>query len=140
MSVAGVRIVVYRNAFLILKNPIPSHLDTCAAQAVIEAHGGVLAKLTTFARGDPSWKKYTYLKSEFNLDFEESTSNLTPYNAREKKSVKKDDPPRLGTLQEFQPYSNICGLIALSSTGLPNAGAIFDAIQEVKESAPPSYD
>eukprot|EP01033_Poteriospumella_lacustris_P000856 gene856-612_t len=117
-----------------------SRWDTCGAQAVIEAHGGVLAKMTTFAKGDAEWKKYTYLKSESNLDFEENTSNLTPYNARNKKLINKNDPPRLGTLEEFQPYSNICGLIALSATGLPNARHIFDAIQEVQQGMPPSYD
>lgn len=111
-----------------------SSIDTCGAQAVIEAHGGVLAKMTTFAKDDPEWKKYTY------LDFEENTSNLTPYNAHNKKLINKNDPPRLGTLEEFQPYSNICGLIALSATGLPNARHIFDAIQEVQQSIPPSYD
>jgi hypothetical protein len=96
--------------------------------------------MTPFARGDRVWKSYTYLKSEVNLDFEENTSNLTPYNSRDKKAIKKGDPPRLGTLEEFQPYSNICGLIALSATGLPNADFIFEAIQEVKEQEPPSYD
>jgi hypothetical protein len=107
---------------------------------VIEAHGGILAKLTTFVNGDKDWKGYTYLKSTENLDFEEGTSNLTPYNCKDKKSIKKGDAPRIGTLAEFQPYSNICGLIALSATGLASVDKIFEGIQDVKTVAPPSYD
>jgi 3'-phosphoadenosine 5'-phosphosulfate (PAPS) 3'-phosphatase len=115
-------------------------IDTCAAQAVIEAHGGVLAKLTSFVNGDRDWKHYTYLKSNSNLDFEANTSNLTPFNSKDKKAIKKGDPPRIGTLEEFQAYSNICGLIALSREGLTSAENIFNAVQEVKVTHPPSYD
>lgn len=117
-----------------------SRWDTCGAQAVIEAHGGVLAKMTSFVRGDKDLKHYTYLKSTDNLDFEEGVSNVTPYNVKDKKSIKKGDPARIGTLAEFAPYSNICGLIALSSSGLSQLDTIFDAIQEVKQTQPPSYD
>lgn len=91
-------------------------------------------------RGDKNWQRYTYLKSADNLDFEEGVSNLTPYNSKDKKAVKKGDPARIGTLAEFAPYSNICGLIALSASGLANVDTIFDAIQEVKQTHPPSYD
>lgn len=115
-------------------------VDTCAAQAVIEAHGGVLGKLTSFVNGDRSWKHYTYLKSATNLDFEENASNLTPFNSKDKKAIKKGDPPRIGKLEEFQAYSNICGLIALSREGLASSEQIFNAIQEVKQTHPPSYD
>ncbi len=115
-------------------------VDTCAAQAVIEAHGGVLAKMTSFVRGDKDWNHYTYLKSSDNVDVEEGVSNITPYNAKDKKSIKKGDAPRIGTLSEFAPYSNVCGLIALSASGLANVDTIFDAIQEVKQTQPPSYD
>eukprot|EP00697_Spironema_sp_BW2_P000737 gnl/Spiro4/11002_TR5833_c0_g1_i1.p1 gnl/Spiro4/11002_TR5833_c0_g1~~gnl/Spiro4/11002_TR5833_c0_g1_i1.p1 ORF type:complete len:218 (+),score=10.61 gnl/Spiro4/11002_TR5833_c0_g1_i1:81-656(+) len=118
-----------------------SRWDTCAAQAVIEAHGGCLAKLTSFVNGDNSkWHHYTYKKSDSNLDFEENTANLTPYNAREKKSIKKGDAPRLGKLEEFQAYSNLCGLIALSAEGLANKDRIFETIQQVKATHPASYD
>jgi hypothetical protein len=115
-------------------------LDTCGAQAVIEAHGGILAKLTSFVGGDKEWKGYTYLKSDQNLDFEDNTSNLTPFNSKDKKAIKKGDPPRIGKLDEFQAYSNISGLIALSREGLTNVDKIFDTIQEVKATHPPSYD
>jgi hypothetical protein len=128
--------------FLLLKSLFSYRVwvDTCGAQAVIEAHGGVLTKLTPFVQGSKLWKHYTYLQSANNLDFEENTSNLTPYNAKDKKSIKKGDAPRLGKLEEFQPYSNIVGLLALSASGLPEVDRIFDAIQEVKTTHPPSYD
>lgn len=106
---------------------------------MIEANGGVLSKLTTFSNSK-QLSSYTYLKSAANLDFEPNTSNLTPYNARDKKSIKKDSPARHGNLEEFQPYSNICGLLALSAEGLPNIEKIYSCIQEAKEIAPPSYD
>lgn len=91
-------------------------------------------------KGDKNFNHYTYVKSEFNADFEENTANLTPYNARDKKLVKKGDPPRLGKLDEFQAYSNICGLIALSKDGLAGVDRIFETIQQVKVTHPPSYD
>jgi hypothetical protein len=116
-------------------------LDTCGAQAVIEAHGGVLAKMTSFVKGDhQKWNHYTYRMSDSNLDFEENTANLTPYNSRDKKLIKKGDAPRLGKLDEFQAYSNLCGLVALSREGLANKDRIFEAIQQVKATHPPAYD
>lgn len=114
--------------------------DTCAAQAILEAHGGILAKMTPFVKGNKEWQSYTYLKSIDNLDFEEGTSNLTPYNSKDKKAIKKGEPSRIGTLAEFAAYSNILGLVALSSAGLESVDKIFQTIQELKETVPPSYD
>jgi hypothetical protein len=96
--------------------------------------------MTSFVGGDKAWQRYTYLKSSHNLDFEEGVSNLTPYNSKDKKAVKKGEPARIGTLAEFAAYSNICGLIALSASGLANVDTIFDAMQDVKQTQPPSYD
>ena len=107
---------------------------------MIEAHGGVLAKLTPFVCGEKGLRQYTYLQSTTNLDFVPNTSNLTPYNSKDKKAIKKGDAPRIGTLEEFQPYSNIVGLLALSASGLPEIDTIFQAVQEVKAIHPPSYD
>jgi len=125
-----------------------SRWDTCAAQAVIEAHGGILQKLTSFV-SSKELKGYTYLKSALNLDYEENCANLTPYNAASKTAVKKGDPPRKGRVEEFAPYSNLCGLLALRSTacstGIDGATSasldeIYAAIQSVKESTPPAFD
>jgi 3'-phosphoadenosine 5'-phosphosulfate (PAPS) 3'-phosphatase len=116
-----------------------SRWDTSAAQAVIEAHGGILSKLTKFI-ANKSIESYTYLASEDNLDFEENTSYLTAYNVKDKKLVKKGDAPRIGTLSEFKAYSNICGLLALNRDGLTSLDHIYEAIQKVKATTEPSYD
>ena len=72
-----------------------SRWDTSGAQAVIEAYGGTLSKLSTFiaatADGTPvatcatAFSSYTYLKSPTNLDFESGSAALTPFNATDKK-------------------------------------------------------
>ena len=108
---------------------------------MLEAHGGVLSKLTSFA-ARKELSSYTYLKSPsgLNLDFEEGAASLTPYNAADKKLVKKGEAPRKGAHAEFAPYSNICGLLALSSTGLPLLEEVHEAILAVQGAAPPAYD
>ena len=63
-----------------------SRWDTCGAQACIEAYGGVMAKLSTFA-SSPELKSYTYLKGETNLDFVAGESNMTPYNVNVSRHV-----------------------------------------------------
>eukprot|EP01039_Chlorochromonas_danica_P004782 gene4782-5242_t len=114
-----------------------SRWDTCAAQAALEAHGGVLAKLTTFVQSK-ALASYRYVKSEVNVDFEPQTAALTPYNARDKKV--KVEGKKLGELEEFAPYSNLCGLLALNRDSLPNLDGIHEAIQKSKEAHGLSYD
>ncbi len=106
---------------------------------MIEAHGGILSKLTRFV-ADKSLQSYTYLQSAVNLDFEEDTSFLTAYNTTNKALVKKGEAPKIGALADFKAYSNICGLLALNKDGLANLDTIFAAIQVVKASAAPAYD
>ena len=140
-------------------------VDTCGAQAILEANGGVLAKLTKFTNmtrtdahsvfafatataaaaaapvGGPTCaglESYNYLKSEANLDFEEGAANLTPYNAVV--PVAKGAAPSKGTHADFQPYSTICGLLALNAQGLQTLPQLYEQIQAVKETAPPAYD
>ena len=47
-----------------------SRWDTCAAQAVLEAHGGCLAKLSAFAAAESRLDTYRYVPSATNADFE----------------------------------------------------------------------
>lgn len=115
-----------------------SRWDTSGAQAVIEAHGGILSKLSKFA-DSKILESYVYLKSDLNLDFEEDTANLTPYNCADKSIVKKGVSVK-GKLHEFAPYSNLCGLFALRSSNSEELNNIFNAIQKCKENTPPSYD
>lgn len=108
---------------------------------MLEAHGGVLSKLTTFA-ASKTLSSYTYLHSPsgLNLDFEEGAASLTPYNAADKKLVKKGEAPRKGAHAEFAPYSNLCGLMALSATGLAKLDAFHEAIQIAQGVSAPAYD
>ena len=58
-------------------------------QAVLEAYGGVMAKLPPFLN-DKTLESYTHLKSPVNLDFEPGLVQLTKSNAVNKGDVKKD--------------------------------------------------
>jgi len=118
-----------------------SRWDTSGAQAVLEANGGVLSKLTTFVNAK-ELSSYTYLKSAdgLNLDFETDAASLTPYNSADKKAVKKGDAPRKGLHAEFAPYSNLCGLLAVNAGGLDRLDVFYDAIQVAKSVSEPAYD
>jgi 3'(2'), 5'-bisphosphate nucleotidase len=116
-----------------------SRWDTAAAQAVIEAHGGVLSKLTSFVdRNELS--SYTYLKSAINLDFEPGVPTLTPYNAADKSLVKKGETLKAVDVSSVQPYSNLCGLLVLENNALLDIGTIRDSIRRVTLAVHPSYD
>jgi len=71
---------------------------------------------------------YTYLKAETNSDFE-PLANLTPYNCVEKSALKKGDPPRSGAVEEYNVYSNICGLLAVNDASETNLNMFYDGIQ-----------
>ena len=117
-----------------------SRWDTAAAQAILEAHGGCLGKLTSFARTG-TIESYTYLKSETNRDFEMGMSNLTPYNCIDKSNVRKGLVK--GTVDQFAPYSNLCGLLALRDDHVSDPAllrAVYEGIQRSSAVALPSYD
>jgi 3'(2'), 5'-bisphosphate nucleotidase len=118
-----------------------SRWGTCAAQACIEAQGGVLCKLTSFMQGQQ--EGYTYLQSENNLDFEEGVSNLTTYNCRSSVGMRKGDPPRPATnVMEVKPYSNMCGLFALGrkENTESNKQAVLAAVKAASKVAVLAYD
>jgi 3'(2'), 5'-bisphosphate nucleotidase len=117
-----------------------SRWDTSGAQAVIEAKGGLLMKLSPFV-STKSLESYTYLQADLNTDFEEGLAYLTPYNANDKDAVKKGDAPRAGARGEFKAYSNICGLLALNAQGKDSLGSIFDGMHSTIDAGfKPSYD
>jgi 3'-phosphoadenosine 5'-phosphosulfate (PAPS) 3'-phosphatase len=120
-----------------------SRWDTCAAQACIEAQGGLLCKLTSFVQGQE--EGYTYLQSENNLDFEEGVSNLTMYNCRSSPGVRmqKGDPPRPAVnVKQVKPYSNLCGLVVLGrkENTESNKQALRAAVEAASKVAAPAYD
>ena len=113
-----------------------SRWDTCAAQAIIEAHGGALVKLAPFVEAK-ELQSYTYRKTEENLDFVPGMSNLTPYNARVKGFEKGT---KAESIDQVQPYSNLNGLFAVSALGLKNIDVLHEAIQKAKAVHPPAFD
>ena len=112
-----------------------SRWDTCAAQAVLEAQGGVLAKLSPFVE-NMKLESYTYRKSTTNLDFVPGQANLTPYNSPLGKNAKgpADD------ISKVKPYSNLCGLIAIDKAGLSEVKKYHDAIQRARKESDLAYD
>ncbi len=123
-----------------------SRWDTAGAQACIEAHGGVLTKLSTFV-DDTSvgrLQSYTYLQSEVNLDFEAGVSNVTPYNAvRRELAPAKGAPAVVATrVEDMKPYSNLNGLLAIGpGLNTPESLAkISDACMKAKAASPPAFD
>eukprot|EP01108_Squamamoeba_japonica_P007877 TRINITY_DN6835_c0_g1_i1.p2 TRINITY_DN6835_c0_g1~~TRINITY_DN6835_c0_g1_i1.p2 ORF type:complete len:217 (+),score=101.05 TRINITY_DN6835_c0_g1_i1:61-711(+) len=98
-----------------------SRWDTCAAQALLEAHGGVLGKLDALlddaaAKTAAALKPYTYTAGAQNADFVAGRARLTPYNAS---PAAPADAVKSGELAQdvahVQPYSNLNGLVALRS-------------------------
>jgi 3'(2'), 5'-bisphosphate nucleotidase len=118
-----------------------SRWDTSGAQAVIEAHGGILSKLTSFI-DRKEFQSYTYLKSSINLDFEPGVALLTSYNAAEKSNVKKGESVYAMEPSSVQPYSNLCGLLAIGSSAIPQLERVHEAMLTVKNIAKeqPAYD
>jgi len=117
-----------------------SRWDTCGAQAVIEAYGGKLCRLDEFV-DKKALTSYTYAKGDSNADFVAGLANLTPYNARDGKSVVKGAPPlKAETAAQVKAYANLNGLLAVSSAGMPQLDAIHAAISAAKEKSPPAYD
>jgi len=113
-----------------------SRWDTCAAQACLEARGGLLCKLSSFLN-EEKLACYTYLLTERNLDFEPGVCNLTRYN-----SANGDYGAKAMHVKQVKPYANLCGLIALSP-GLntaTNKENLYKALKDAASEFPPSFD
>ena len=112
-----------------------SRWDTCAAQAVIEAHGGQLGKLTSFLK-DGTLESYTYLEASTNLDFEPGVAQLTRYN-----SAKCGGTPELALIAEsVKVYANLSGLCALGPSVMSQKPLFLDAVRRVLRTTQPSFD
>ena len=84
-----------------------SRWDTCAAQGVLEAHGGAVVKLSAFERRG-ELEPYTYRRGERNADFEPGLALLTRYNARDAAAV--DGAATATAVEQLKPHANTCGL------------------------------
>jgi hypothetical protein len=120
-----------------------SRWDTCGAQAVVEAMGGRLSKLTKFI-DNKSFESYTYLKSTLNLDFEPGVANMTAYNSVVDKEtatqLKQGAKIAITDVTQAKKYSNLCGLFCIDAQCVSNVDELFDGIQRAKAIALPSYD
>lgn len=117
-----------------------SRWDTCAAEAVIDAHGGLLCKLSAVGAPLP-WDgsgRYCYLKSERNLDFVPGLATLSAYNAAEKPPLTGGPAGKVTDVHSVKPYANLCGLIALSKQ--TQLEPLVAAILKATEKQPPAFD
>jgi len=119
-----------------------SRWDTCAAQAVLEAHGGCLAKLSAFAAAESSLASYRYLPSETNADFEPGLALLSAYNAKQPLEATAGDgaPARATAAEQLKPYANTCGLFALAPSEMSDLAEYRRAITAATAQHPPAYD
>lgn len=117
-----------------------SRWDTCGPQAVLEAHGGVLAQLRPFeSRGELVSYSYRPSAAGATPDFEPNLARITRYNAapaaRQRVGGRAEEPGQL------QPYANTLGLLALpgpvAGAGL---GACLEAVRAAAAAHPPEYD
>jgi hypothetical protein len=115
-----------------------SRWDTCGAQAVLEAHGGILCRLDRFLEDCDGEASYTYRQTDKNLDFLPGKASLTKYNAA--KGVDVDgmamDP------SEVKSYANLCGLVALGKVNNTeeSRAKILNGLKKAAEISPPAFD
>ena len=128
-----------------------SRWDTCAAQAVIEAHGGCFLQLhpLTIAPADaPAPRtRYRYLKGPTNADFVPGVTRLNKYNAvrgalSEAEAAKGAPPKYASELEQLKPYSNLLGHVALRDGGEAAVEGARAAILRAaaKEGCAPAFD
>ena len=124
-----------------------SRWDTCAAQAVLEAHGGAVSKLSPLsltesqaASGTPMpLHSYRYTRSEWNADFEPGVALLTRYNARGKPPP-KGEKVYAERAEQVHAYANTCGVFALPPAQLQRVDEYRVAVCRAAARCPPAYD
>jgi 3'-phosphoadenosine 5'-phosphosulfate (PAPS) 3'-phosphatase len=114
--------------------------DTSGPQAVLEAHGGVMAKLPEFLE-DKSMISYTHLKTDVNLDFCKRSVGLTLSNARDKSMFIPGLDSTITDVHLVKEYSCVQGLVALSPQKMEAfyLNAIHSAMNNIKKADPPFY-
>jgi len=114
--------------------------DTSGPQAVLEAHGGVMAKLPEFLE-DKSMISYTHLKTDVNLDFCKRSVGLTLSNARNKNMYIPGLDSTITDVHLVKEYSCVQGLVALSPEKMEAfyLNAIHSAMNNIKKETPPMY-
>ena len=119
-----------------------SKWDTCAAQAILEAQGGLLIQLDPFFQSNE--QSYTYKVTTQCLDIPTHfPAYLTRYNAQcydETNNKNKKVP--ITNANMVKEYANICGMLALTKQGNTDEHKqqIIQAIQHVSNQYPPAFD
>lgn len=111
-----------------------SRWDTCAPQAVIEARGGLLVKLSSLM-ASKKLESYTYEKTTENLDVNtDYPVQLGKYNRRAAATSKNDSfLDESQQVTDLRPYANVCGFLALDAASA--APERLDAITSMVQSA-----
>ena len=114
--------------------------DTSGPQAVLEAYGGVMAKLPAFLN-DKTMVSYTHKKTTLNLDFCKRTVGLTLSNARDKSMFIPGLESKVTDVHLVKEYSCVQGLVALAPTKMEAfyLNAIHSAMNNIKKESPPMY-
>lgn len=114
--------------------------DTSGPQAVLEAHGGVMAKLPEFL-DDKSMVSYTHLKTKINSDFCKMSVGLTLSNAKDKSMFIPGLDSIVKDVHLVKEYSCLQGLVALAPTKMEGfyINAIHSAMNNIKKDSPPTY-
>jgi 3'-phosphoadenosine 5'-phosphosulfate (PAPS) 3'-phosphatase len=114
--------------------------DTSGPQAVLEAYGGVMAKLPAFL-DDKTMISYTHQKTPLNLDFCKRSVGLTLSNARDKSMFIPGLESIVTDVHLVKEYSCVQGLVALAPTKMEAfyLNAIHSAMNNIKKEAPPMY-
>jgi 3'-phosphoadenosine 5'-phosphosulfate (PAPS) 3'-phosphatase len=114
--------------------------DTSGPQAVLEAHGGVMAKLPAFLE-DKTMISYTHLKTPTNMDFCKRSVGLTLSNARDKSMFIPGLDSIVTDVHLVKEYSCVQGLVALGPAKMEAfyLNAIHSAMNNIKKEAPPMY-
>uniref|UniRef100_A0A7S1BXF7 3'(2'),5'-bisphosphate nucleotidase n=1 Tax=Corethron hystrix TaxID=216773 RepID=A0A7S1BXF7_9STRA len=114
--------------------------DTSGPQAVLQAHGGVMAKLPEFLE-DKSMVSYTHLKSKINTDFCKRSVGLTLSNARDKSMFIPGLDSIVTDVHLVKEYSCLQGLVALAPTKMETfyTNAIHSAMNNIRKESPPMY-
>ena len=114
--------------------------DTSGPQAVLQAHGGIMAKLPEFL-DDKSMVSYTHLKTKYNMDFCKKSVGLTLSNARDKSMFIPGLDSIITDVHLVKEYSCVQGLVALAPVKMEAfyLNAIHSAMNNIKAETPPFY-
>ena len=121
-----------------------SRWDTCGPQAVLDAHGGALVKLSSFV-AEGGLEGYCYRRVDSNLDFEPGGCFLSKYNvapaARSLLPTDRSEPAPLATaVEQVLPFANTRGVLAVPSADPEKLRTYHEAVSRAASTHAPAYD